>query len=738
MARTTKILPLFLALLALPLFAFPDEGGEKSVSELVEELTRNRDEADPDLVTQLANHKTKEAADGLVEIFDKMGSNYMKREVLRALELFDGVPAGQQQALQKILDVATDSPDRELRAMALQSLSNCRTLGKAFLENVVESPAEDEVRETAMGYHLELSDEGDFEWYKKLYDPEAVKKAYEEQKKDGKKKGKKKKKGEEEEEGPLMVHSLPEVRAMAFERIASTMKLTEIIEATEDSYWVIRKTAIEILSQKDPKKVISYAEDALGDGNRRGTERAAAAAVLLERKGTKVAGDLLDIAGKSPDVVGNELRFAIADLLADVDDEKFKKKLVKLVGKGKAHEKLFALRVNAKNMDEKVSKAMRKGIKDKDRTVKLETIRVLGERKDTEALEDIRKAMGKDEKKDKEALATYLRAIGLIQGGDDDFVNELLGYAKSDVRDLRNAAIELLAENDGEDHIEIFHEALNHEQWDTRMAALRAIEELRDRDSVGKVIERMEKEDGRVLHEFAETLFRLTGQPYGKAFGGWKAWWAKEGKDMDLISKSDLRKRIKEEETRRLKQRSKASFFGIKIISKRVIFIIDVSGSMNEPMRTRYVNESTGETRMTIAIRELKKSIDNLDRGALFNLITFSSDVTEWLDGGVVGSEQKTRDEAKEYADKLGAGGGTNIYGAIKTALQDPHVDAIYFLSDGEPTVGEEIDPQVIRDSVARWNENRGVQINCVAIGGSLQVLEWMAEDSGGTYVKFN
>ena len=737
MARTSKILPFLLALLTLPLFAFQDDGGEKSVAELIEELTRNRDEADPDLVVQLANHKSKEAVEGLIDLFDKMGSNYMKREVLRALELFDGVAAGQQQALQKMLDVATDSPDRELRAMALRSLSNCRTLGKSFLENVVLSPAEDEVRETAMSYHLELSDESDFEWYKELYDPEAVKKAYEDQKKDkGKKKGKKK--DDEEEEGELMIHSLPEIRAMAFERIAPTMKTTEVIEATKDRYWVIRTTALEVLSQQDPKKVISYAEDALGDGNRRGTERAAAAAVLMERQGNKAAAELLDIAGKSPDIVGNELRFAIADLLADVDDEKLKKKLVKLVGKGKPHEKLFGLRVNAKNMDEKVSKAMRKGIKDKDRTVKLETIRVLGERKDKEALEDIRKAMAKDEKKDKESLAVYMRAIGMIEGGNDDYVNELLTYAKSDVRDLRNASIELLAEFDGDDHIEVFHEALVHPQWDTRMAALVAIEELRDRDSVGKIIERMPEEDGRMLHEFSQTLFRLTGQPYGKSHGGWKAWWSKEGKDKDLISKSELRKRIKEEEIRRLKQRSKASFFGIKIISKRVIFIIDVSGSMNESMRTRYVDQATGETRMTVAQRELKKSIDNLDRGALFNLITFSSDVTEWLDEGVVGSEQKTRDEAKEYAEKLGAGGGTNIYGAMKAAFQDENVDTIYFLSDGEPTVGEEIDPRVIRDSVARWNENRGIQINCVAIGGSLQVLEWMAEDSGGTYIKFN
>ena len=734
MARSIKALPLLLVLFVLPLFAFTPREGEKSISELIEEISRNRDESEVGLLTQLANFKNGEAAQGLVDLFDKMGSIYMRREVLRALEVFDGVDDGQQVALQKMLDIATNSDDRELRGMALDSIAACSTLGKAYLENVVESPAEDDIRETAMKFHLQLASEADFPWYEKLYDPDLVKEAREDQKKGGKKK---KKKGADEEEPELMVHSVPKIRAMAFERIATTMTIPKIIEATKDKQWRIRMLAVDALNQKDPQKVISFAEDSLGKNTHTGTERAAAAAVLVERQGMKAAGELLDIAGKSPDVVKNELRFAIADLLADLGDDKFKAKLAKLVGKGNAHDKLFALRVNAQNMDEKVTKAMRKGLKDKNRDVKLETIRMLGERKDTESLAAIRKAMGK-EKKDKEALAVYLQAIGNIEGNDKEFIGELNGYVSSENRDLRNTAIELLAKISGKKHVEVFETALTHEQWDTRLSALRALEETRNRDSVGKIIEQMKNEGGRLLHEFAETLFNLTGQPYGKSFGGWESWWKNEGKGLDLISASEHRKRTREEEDRRLKKRSKASFFGIKIISKRVIFIIDISGSMNDPLRTRYVNQSTGETRMSVAIRELQKSIDSLDRGALFNIIPFSSDFILWLDEGVAGSDQKTRDEAKEFAGKLGANGGTNIYGAVKAAFRDEQVDTIFILSDGEPSVGEELDPTVIRDHIAEWNKHRQIEIHCVAVGGGLQLLEWIAEDSGGNYVKFN
>lgn len=737
MFRPHRLLALAICLfLALPIFATSARPAQESVSELVESLTRNRDESDPELVTKLANFQNKEAVEGLVKVYDAMGSNYMRREVLRALETFDGVAAGQQVALQKMMDVATNADDREMRAMALQSISRCRSLGKSFLENVVESPAEDEVREQALRYHIDMADSSDNEWYRKLYDPDLVEKAEEEQKNPRKKN--KKKKGEEEDEGTLMVHSLPELRALAFEKLSNEMKVAELIEATDDKQWRVRKLALEKLQTVDAKKVLSIAEDVLGDLQRRGTERVAAARILLEEQGSKIAGELLDIADKSVDVTPNELRFAIADMLAGIEDEKLQKKFVKLIGKGKGPDKLFALRLNAKNPDPKLNDKLVKGLRDKDRDVKLATIRILGERKATEALEDLQKAMDKDEKKDKESLAVYLRAIGNIQENDEAFEAKLLEYAKSDARDLRNASIELLAETGGKKHMKLFEEALSNDQWDTRYAALQALENLRDKEAIGLLVARMEHEDGRMLHEFSRALFRLTGQPFGKAHGGWKAWWEREGKDLDPISQSELKKRIKEEEERELKQRSKASFFGIKIVSKRVTFVIDVSGSMNEPMRTRYVDESTGETRMTVAQRELKKSIDSLDRGALFNIITFSSDVSPWLDDGIVGSNELTRDEAKDYVDKLGAGGGTNVYGAMREAFKDEQVDAIYFLSDGEPTVGDVIDPQTIRDHVAQWNENRDIEIHCVAIGGSLQVLEWLAEDSGGTYIKFN
>ena len=58
-------------------------------------------------------------------------------------------------------------------------------------------------------------------------------------------------------------------------------------------------------------------------------------------------------------------------------------------------------------------------------------------------------------------------------------------------------------------------------------------------------------------------------------------------------------------------------------------------------------------------------------------------------------------------------------------------------LGDGEPTAGDFVDAGLIREAVADWNATRGIQIHTVAVGGSLQLMEWLAEDSGGRYVEF-
>jgi hypothetical protein len=63
-------------------------------------------------------------------------------------------------------------------------------------------------------------------------------------------------------------------------------------------------------------------------------------------------------------------------------------------------------------------------------------------------------------------------------------------------------------------------------------------------------------------------------------------------------------------------------------------------------------------------------------------------------------------------------------------------VDTVFVLSDGEPSGGAITDPAGIRAAVAEWNSGRGVVIHTVSIGGGLPILEWLAQDSGGSFTR--
>jgi Mg-chelatase subunit ChlD len=220
----------------------------------------------------------------------------------------------------------------------------------------------------------------------------------------------------------------------------------------------------------------------------------------------------------------------------------------------------------------------------------------------------------------------------------------------------------------------------------------------------------------------------------------WRAWWKDKGDEFKVPSPGDLATAAQAREVRRLRQRTvvaqDAEFFGVPIESHRAIFIIDTSGSMVEAVPGRMVGNREA-ARIEVAKEELQQCLKALDEHALFNIFSFSSGVGRWLESGIATANAKSRAEAIEFVERLGAGGATNLYDTLKMAFEDPDVDTIYVLSDGEPTAGEVTDPHQIREDVKRWNQHRRIVIHTIAVGGSLEVLEWLAKDSGGSYVRF-
>ncbi|MCZ6599055.1 MAG: HEAT repeat domain-containing protein [Planctomycetota bacterium] len=725
------LLTVALAFAALPMtpLAMPlaQDDAPEDVDGLVALLKEQKDNADADVIRKLANLRTRDAMLGLLDVYDDMVSIYMRREICRGLMIYDQVDGAEQPALQKLMDVATQAEERELRESAVDGLAQCGNFGKAFLAMIVDSSADDAIRRRALRLHSGSPRQEDMGWYRDIYKPT------------GQTKAKKARRGDKK-----VPYAVQDLRELAFEALSNDLGVEELVEASMDQNAKVRIRALEVLDGRGAKEAIEVAERLYGgkeqyeyenEPNKRLFEppktRVAAARIIAREKGVKFADRFIKDATKAQ--TPEEFSMGIADILAAMNDEGVNKKILKKVGKGKGSEKLFYLRAGKKIEDPKLDKALIKMLKDKEPRAQREAILLLAERRNKDALPNLEKTIAKG--KDPIVLSAALQAISDLRRNDAEWEQQLLNYAKHEEPDIRNAAVEQLGRTRNPDYLPMLIESLNHDLWSTRLAAARAIEHMRVEEGVGPICMRMEHEQGRMLHELADILWNLTGKPFRTNSTSWNKWWENEGSSFKIPGKSELKRMERDEEARRLRQISRTTFFGIRVLSHRVAFIIDVSGSMNYFTRGQYVGEN-GDARIDVAKRELTKSLDALEHESLFNIITFSSDVNAWQER-INERTDESLAEAKGFVGRLGAGGATNLYGALRFAFDDPDVDTIFVLSDGEPTAGAVQDAGAIRAAVASWNEHRSAVIHCVAVGGSLQILEWLAQDTGGNYVKY-
>jgi len=174
--------------------------------------------------------------------------------------------------------------------------------------------------------------------------------------------------------------------------------------------------------------------------------------------------------------------------------------------------------------------------------------------------------------------------------------------------------------------------------------------------------------------------------------------------------------------------------------NKHVVFVVDLSGSMDAEIT--FADGSTC-TRLNFVRQELKKALFNLAPSSNFNVIFFESEVGYWKSQMLQATPQNM-ESVLRYVGNQSAGGGTNIYGALKTAFNVPNVEMIYFLTDGMPTSGDVTDVDGILNEVENWNSNKHVVVNATAFlmgnyggddkDGSRKLMERLSKITNGTY----
>jgi len=470
-----------------------------------------------------------------------------------------------------------------------------------------------------------------------------------------------------------------------------------------------------------------------------------------------------------------QLRRVLAACIGKCDSPVTQKMLAKSMLTGKPFEKLFRLRAAYECVPGLVTESALKLLSDKEESVRREALTVLVRHKHAPAQKNLEAIL--EAGKDEALLAPAVDAISVLIGNTEGWSaweTQLLAYAVSPNDELRRASLAVLARKQDAARLQLFMDTLQHPDWSTRAIALGWLARSNSKEAVAKILElfRAEPPGTRLAADCGDTLRRMTNQPLDDDPEAWTTWW-------NNVQSTFVFPKATGPKTGGAKRPEAASgtqapqFYGIEVRSQRVVFVIDVSGSMRDPMTGA---DDQGTPRIDAARRELTKIIDALQPAARFNVISFSESVVPWLDGvdesaeigtgGKSGArkgpatgprkkderDEKTRardaekqkeaddllrKKATEYVSRLNADGGTNIHDALEEAFADTSVDTIFLLSDGMPSAGREVDAAAIRRAVKGWNDTRRLKINSIALGMDLPLLKWIAEDSGGEYKHF-
>lgn len=308
--------------------------------------------------------------------------------------------------------------------------------------------------------------------------------------------------------------------------------------------------------------------------------------------------------------------------------------------------------------------------------------------------------------------------------------------------------------------------------WQPACQAMRSIVAVEDlaphvdalKKAIDALIALMGHEAGRMKHETHLALAALTGKgDLAQDREQWHFWWEQNRAKWQPRAKAPAPPDGKRDR-RPLRDGGKGAppapepppgevgstsvrFHGVPIFSDRVVFVIDLSGSMGDPMPVPANGGGEGgggeRLKMDVSKEELLKTVDAFEKSVHFNVIFLGTEVVTWQPRLVPATDQAKK-QAHEFVSKQKILGRTNFYGALARALEDPEADTAYFLTDGGMTTeGKYIDQRrIVRKlmEIDRWSL---VEINCLLFGTKSQQQEgsmsrrWLEALAAATGGKF-
>ncbi len=319
---------------------------------------------------------------------------------------------------------------------------------------------------------------------------------------------------------------------------------------------------------------------------------------------------------------------------------------------------------------------------------------------------------------------------------------------------------------------------LQSEDLPVQAAACLALRVVRVREAIGPLVDILENGEGRILSDVYPTLLELTDLQFLDDPVIWRNWWNRASVDY-VLPDADLiaARRAQRAQTNELYKPSRkaGSFAGVETPSHSMVFVIDVSGSMEQFVVDRDEFREQGFTRfekIEVVRKQVMSAIDSLEPYVKFNIIAFASETNTWRNKLSPANSLNKR-SALDFVRKLKPIGGaasaalaqaglsgsagvekgrTNTFQALCESLGlkpelalgattaaatevKTKVDTVFFLSDGIPSEGLLVDPNDILSTITEVNRFRRVVIHTVAIGDfQKDFMIELARQNGGQF----
>lgn len=327
----------------------------------------------------------------------------------------------------------------------------------------------------------------------------------------------------------------------------------------------------------------------------------------------------------------------------------------------------------------------------------------------------------KDLRRHKKQVLETAAGLHELLAKDPTWAQDLANLAAARDLESRLLGLSMLAEMESPAGVSLAQKYLDAKAWELRSLCYRYLAKCRDVASIPFLIDRYGKEEGRLAHELDQALFAHTGtRCWTKK--DWQQWWKEHETGFVLPHPDSVKGGGAAGGGRTI------AYYDIPLVSARVAFLVDHSGSMKAPVST-----DDKMTRLDAAKEQLKAVVEALPATHMVNLIPFETNVVSlWKELQRLDNEHR-----KEFVEKallIPFGQGTNTFGALEKAFEDESVDTIYLLTDGQPTVGAVTDIDGILDAIQRVNRTRQVVIHCISIGLDSDLLRELAAMTGGEY----